>query len=1113
MYAGWRKARAIALATGVAAALTAGAAMTPAGAAPAQTAAGVEAAAKQAKATWVTLITGDRVAVSGKGKVLGVQRAAGRQDVPISVRKLNGHTYVIPEDAAKLISTGKVDKRLFDVTTLSRAEYRKAQAKSLGYIVTYKGSKPAAKAELHAADGTEVTHTYGKLNGEAVTTPKQDTAGVWSALTNEPKGSSPYATAESGLKTVWLDAVQKAAATDVSTNMQQINAPTAWSAGYDGTGVKIAILDTGIRKTHADLAGQVVDEKNFSAANNVDDHFGHGTHVASIAAGTGVKSSGKYKGVAYGAKLLNGKVLDDTGYGEDSGILAGLEWAAESGAKIANLSLGGTDTPGTDVLEEAVNTLSAQYGTLFVIAAGNEGDLGESTVGSPGSADAALTVGAVDSSDALASFSSRGPRVGDGAIKPDVTAPGVDITAAAASGSVIDKEVGENPAGYLTISGTSMATPHVAGAAALLAQEHPTWTGQQIKAALTASTVAGSYTPFQQGTGRIDLTKAISQTVTADPSSVNFGTALWPHADDQKLTKTVTYTNSGSADVTLDLTVSGLDPKGGAAPDGFFTLGANQVTVPAGGTATVDVSADTTLGGDVNGAYSAYVVGTASDGQTVRTAAAVTREAESYTLTLKHLDHSGNAASSYLTTVAGLDDANIDVYETAYEADGTVDVRLPKGNYALDSVIDQLSGSSVTGEDFIVHPKVSLTKDTTLTLDATKSKAVKISVPDSSAKQVGGTLTYDYFTEQSGTYNSWLLTSFKNVRTLHDGAAQSADAFGASVTSTWKDGNKEYNTSASRTKSFYTGYTHAAKASEFAKITTKAGSIKANTYGTILTFDDAGNGGPATITVRKLPYTATIYVTAKTAKWGQLFAQAKPDLTLQSLYSVDNKTYTAGKSYSRTFNVGPFGPVVNTDNGIYRTGDVLFANVGLFTDGAGHQGQSLYDSATTTLYRNGTKLQSYNGSLDEVAFDVPKASADYKLTTTVSRSSVASVSSKVVSTWTFTSKHVAEGDYVKLPASSVKFSPSLSTSNTSKAKTSVKVPVKVQGSAAGSNLKSLKVYVSFDGGKKWTKLTVTSGKVTVKNPKAGKGVSLKANVTDKKGRTLSEVLYNAYLTK
>ncbi|HEX2313613.1 MAG TPA: S8 family serine peptidase, partial [Thermomonospora sp.] len=244
-----------------------------------------------------------------------------------------------------------------------------------------------------------------------------------------------------------------------------------------------------------------------------------------------------------------------------------------------NLSLGGPDTPGADPLERAVDTLSAQSGALFVVAAGNEGERGQQTIASPGSADAALTVGAVDDRDAVAAFSSRGPRVGDHALKPDVTAPGVDITAAAATAT------GAGP--YLAMTGTSMATPHVAGAAALLAQRHPGWTGRRLKAALmnTARPSAGE-TPFTQGAGRVDVARAVSQQVTASTGSVS-GRLRWPRRT--PVTRTVTYANTGSRPVTLSLRTSGSRLGGGSAPKGMFTVGRTRVTVPAKGTVRVPV--------------------------------------------------------------------------------------------------------------------------------------------------------------------------------------------------------------------------------------------------------------------------------------------------------------------------------------------------------------------------------------------------------------------------------------------------------------------------------------------------------------------------------------------
>src|SRR5262249_48715080 len=158
----------------------------------------------------------------------------------------------------------------------------------------------------------------------------------------------------------------------------------------------------------------------------VHDKFGHGTHVASILAGTGAASGGKYRGVAPDADLVIGKVLDDSGNGTDSEIIAGMEWAAGQGAKVVSMSIGSIPTDGTDPLAQALNRISDASGTLFVVAAGNNGQPEATLIESPGSADRALTVGSVEKTGAhgLSNFSSAGPRIGDNAVKPEITAPG-----------------------------------------------------------------------------------------------------------------------------------------------------------------------------------------------------------------------------------------------------------------------------------------------------------------------------------------------------------------------------------------------------------------------------------------------------------------------------------------------------------------------------------------------------------------------------------------------------------------------------------------------------------------------------------------------------------------
>ncbi|MFS8200955.1 S8 family peptidase [Streptomyces sp. CWNU-52B] len=1060
----------------------------------------------------VTLITGDRVLVDAKGRAVGLERAKGREKIPVRISKAAGHTLVVPADAARLIAEGKLDQRLFDVTELNKSAGRTARKQGLKVIVGYRGAAAAAKADVRDAGDTKVRRTLKSLNADAVLTPGDDVSELWAAVTDTQADSG--AKTASGIAHVWLDGVRKAS---LDKSVPQIGADKAWAAGYDGKGTKIAVLDTGVDSTHPDLQNKVVAEKNFSTAADASDKFGHGTHVASIAAGTGAKAAGTYKGVAPGADLLNGKVLDDNGFGDDSGILAGMDWAAEQGADVVNLSLGGGDTPDIDPLEAQVNKLSKEKGILFAIAAGNDGEFGEQTIGSPGSAEAALTVGAVDDTDTLAPFSSTGPGL-DGQIKPDVTAPGVDITAAAAPGSVIAQEVGENPAGYLTISGTSMATPHVAGAAAILKQQHPDWTYTELKGALTGSAKGGAYTPFQQGSGRVQVDKAIEQTVVAVPSSVSFGIQQWPHTDDTPVTEKVTYKNLGTADVTLDLAVTATDPKGQTAPAGFFTLGARTLTVPAGGTASADLTADTRLGGTVDGTYSAYVTATGG-GQSVRTAAAVQRELESYDVTLKHIGRDGLPATGYLTDLVGYAGLGKDRRFAVPESDGTVSLRVPKGTYLLDAWIVKDFGTFDGGLDWLLQPKLNVTEDVSVTLDARTTKAARFTVPDASAKPLSASVSYFY--DPAAFSVGVGLESFADVRVAHLGG----DVTG--LTQTWggqwaKGANAEYDVATSaQVKRFQGDKVRHYEAGEFATVKNHLGASSSGKTGAIVPVGEFETDYTIGVPVeQKLPSSRTLYVsTGDKVKWGPQFEQRggvdEDGFPIyEAFYSLDSaQALTAGKKYEKTFNTAVFGPRISSDLGLglYREGDSIYGLVPLFSDGRTHIGSSVYSSVTTTLYRDGVKVGSNSDPLSGEAFTVPAGDAAYKLTSSVKRSvKVAAASTRIDASWTFRSK---TADLAELPASTVRFKAAVGLDSRAPAGKKVSVPVTVQGSAAGKNLKSLAVYLSYDYGQTWKKVAVKNGKIPVTNPAKGKGISFHAKIADKKGNKSTISIYNAYYGK
>ncbi|NJE08460.1 alkaline serine protease [Thermococcus sp. M39] len=298
-------------------------------------------------------------------------------------------------------------------------------------------------------------------------------------------------------------------ALDYSTT--QVLATTMWQLGYDGSGITVAVIDTGIDASHPDLQGKVIGWYDVVNGKTTPyDDNGHGTHVASIIAGTGAASNGKYKGVAPGAKLVGVKVLAADGSGSISDIIAGVDWVVQNkdtyGIRVINLSLGSSQSSnGTDSLSQAVNN-AWDAGLVVCVAAGNSGP-DTYTIGSPAAASKVITVGAVDDNDVIADFSSRGPTA-DGRLKPEVVAPGVNIIAARAAGTSMGTPIDDY---YTSASGTSMATPHVAGIAALLLQAHPSWTPDQVKKALveTADIVAPTeIADIAYGAGRVNAYKA-----------------------------------------------------------------------------------------------------------------------------------------------------------------------------------------------------------------------------------------------------------------------------------------------------------------------------------------------------------------------------------------------------------------------------------------------------------------------------------------------------------------------------------------------------------------------------------------------------------------------------
>ncbi len=370
---------------------------------------------------------------------------------------------------------------------------------------------------------------------------------------------------------------------------ETVNAPVAWQQwGLDGTGVGVAVIDSGIYPvgdlywynpvTYAYGLRILYSQSFVPGTTDASDYYGHGTHVAGIVAGAGWFSWGNhyshmFKGIAPNANLINLRALDQNGAGTDSGVIAAIQTAislkSTYNIRVINLSLGRQvyESYTLDPLCQAVEA-AWNAGIVVVAAAGNQGRNnsagtdGYGTIAAPGNDPYAITVGAMKTAntptrvdDTIASYSSKGPTAFDQVVKPDIVAPGNQVVSLLSPNSQLPKtysavdvylpeyvaKTNKNTvsSNYMRLSGTSMATPVVSGAAALLLQQNPNLTPDQVKARLmktasknfpaystvtdpaTGITYTDYYDIFTIGAGYLDIAAALSNADLADASAVS----------------------------------------------------------------------------------------------------------------------------------------------------------------------------------------------------------------------------------------------------------------------------------------------------------------------------------------------------------------------------------------------------------------------------------------------------------------------------------------------------------------------------------------------------------------------------------------------------------------
>ncbi|RSN46417.1 S8 family serine peptidase, partial [Actinomadura sp. WAC 06369] len=1027
----------------------------------------------------VTLVTGDRVAVTardGRAPLVDVEPGPGRERIGFSVHVTEDAITVTPMDAVPLLAEGRLDRRLFEVHRLLASGYGDER-----------DDLPLIAARPVGALKAGRTIAAGGLT--AVRADKDGLSEAWREFVGAPSAR------------LWLDGKVRAS---LDGSVPQIGAPAAWEAGLTGEGVTVAVLDSGVDGEHPDL--EVAEAANFTPTASAGDAFGHGTHVASVIAGSGAASGGTYRGVAPDARIVSGKVLDDTGQGRESWLIAGMTWAAEEAkADVVNLSMSCfCDSPAVDPVEEAVNRLSEETGTLFVAAAGDLSWPYPGVIALPAAAESALAVSSVDRQDRLASMV-QGPRMWDNLIKPEILAPGVGVVAARAGGTSVGAPVDGS---YTRLSGTSVATPHVAGAAALVAQRHPGWDGARIKSMLMGSAKRLPVAAGAQGAGRVDAGAAVARGVAASPSSLHVD-AKWPDSGTSEVRRTVTYANASDAPVELALEIGLEGPDGAPPPDGAVSLDAPRVTVPANGEATA-VVAFRGVDGVAAGVYQGTLTANGADGAVVTPVVAY-MEPPTSVVTVTGTDRDGKPVPYFWPTLTNMETGRS--YDALPNGDGTATARVPVGTY--DVAGQFATGSSWTSGFRKVYALEAGAN--AVPMDARRTTPVEFTNDTAGAELTGATVTLNRVAEP-GYSIMYLYGDARRRVSVQTGAD---GRLGYTALATWEKAGAETSPYVFHDFRAERGIPDdpslRTRRADMAGIRTSVRAFGGAESGSLRSYATAADGTLATNVTRPVPGDFTLYLRAGGGiAWSRELRLNDGSGENVARMHKGERSYRPGPQ-ADAWNAAVLGPVP-ADWSNRRDGNVLEVASSCAATGALEScGRAFTGTGTLTLARDGAVLaeKEIDGwDTPDIEATVPAGAAAYTL-----RESIAwpggSVPARQDTVWTFRSAETEAA--AKLPLLVARFLPAgLDERNRAPGDRATLVPYWVERlpGAAAVPVASITVEASFDDGATWRELRAAGGAalgvVRVDPPDGAKFVSLRATVRDRDGNAVTQTVVRAY---
>jgi hypothetical protein len=675
-----------------------------------------------------------------------------------------------------------------------------------------------------------------------------------------------------------------------------------------------------------------------------------------------------------------------------------------------------------------------------------------------------------------------------------------------------------------------MATPHVAGAAAILLQQHPGWTGAQLKAALIgAASPNAALDAFEQGGGRLDIDRATQQAVLAAPASLSLGIASFPHSDDPLITRTVRYDNAGTKPVTLSLGASLTGPSGSPAPAGSIAIAPPAITVPAGGSAEVVVTVDTSREGP-DGLYSGALTAT-GDGVRVVTPLGVEREIESHDLTISVRDNAGNP-TTVLFNLLGVGTVDAPFPTIAVFNDVLADratFRLPAGRYMIETL-------DILGDlTDLIASRVELARDSELVMDGRLAKPFDVDIVGQDLELAALSSTFN----DRGTGFVFFTTADRQIATGEIGpdappGEVSSELHALLVPPGELAPTVTYHLARQERDHFLTGWKQTLRQRDFATVhASHAGGKGDEVLKRVGSFAPDSLGFTLVGLFYEAPFSRTEHYYAPGFRWAieleQLLADPEvPELKTIIASSNEVRTLREGRSFDEPWSQAPFGPAFagttlfafrpDLLGAPLRDGDTLFVQPSMFSDQhvPARFVLSVLDEQHARLLADGKVIEQ----LDDVVHSFPPVSvapgpAQYRFEQEVTRpDTLFDLSTRVTAAWTFRSRHVdGEPEILALPT--LRFTPALDEHNQTDALALV-LPVHIErpAGARAPRLAQVSVDASFDDGATWSRVPLLvlgdDAFGVVIHPRAATHVSLRGSAADVAGNQVEQMIIRAY---